>query len=761
MKEQYTAERTEATGKGASEWGDNPFRYAWSKGYERLLPVFPPDAEISETSNLSAAARGKSPGTRLSDGTWVGRNMHTTEAREEDLDEWNDWGAGVGLRGDNTLFFVDIDHMDPAKSARLQALAEKHLGKSFPRIGQWPKVALPYRSSAPIASRNAKFDDNPVDGKWPGIDLISDKPHLVIYGVHPKTGKPYTWPNGFPDREQLPVVDPEAVEEFFNAVFEEFPPKSNRQQKSYDGPAPDPEELMAPSLEELRKTVARIPNSHALYPDRDDFIDMAYAIKGAAGPENEEFALEQFREWCERYDGENDPDYVDSNFARAKPPIRIGYKRLLRHAAISLLEPVDPDRLAQEQQAENERNEMFAPPTATDNDDRNKPLVAGEITLDDLNDIPPRQWLYGYKVSRKYTTFIASPGGTGKTAFCTAMALACVSGEALLRDMPVKPLKVWILNLEDDMLEIKRRISAALKHYDLDPRVLGSLRVNSGRDRGFSIVRENRDGGYVVEPDFDAIVSEMKRNKIDLLIVDPFLRSHRVKENDNEAQDEVMRLYAQIAERTDAGVVLVHHVKKGGVAGDMDSLRGGSAQGAGARSVLTMSQMSAEEAKKLGIDEKQRRLYVRVDDAKNNMAPPAQRAEWIKLASENLGNGDEVYEQGDSVQVATPFELPEAWDGLSDEAEAEALKLIEKGTESGERYSIRVQEKERWAGHLLMTSFGRTKAQASEILKGWMAANIIEVREYLSPKQRKDRKGIFVNSMALVERKLSEDGVFG
>ncbi len=375
--------------------------------------------------------------------------------------------------------------------------------------------------------------------------------------MHPKTGKPYSWPNGFPSRDELPEVAPEKVGAFFDAVFEEFPPKSDRQQRSYDGPAPDPEELLAPSLEDLRKTVAKIPNSHAHYPDRDDFIEIAYAIKGAAGPENVDFALELFREWCERYDGENDPDYVDSNFARAKPPIRIGYKRLLRHAAISLLKPVDPDLLAQEQKARNDLKEMFAPPAATDNDDRNKPFIAGKITLDDLTDIPPRQWLYGYKVSRKYTTFIASPGGTGKTAFCTAMALACASGEALLRDTPVRPLNVWILNLEDDMQEIRRRI----------------------------------------------------------------------------------------AERTNAGVVLVHHVKKGGVAGDMDSLRGGSAQGAGARSVLTMSQMSAEEAKKLGIDEKQRRLYVRVDDAKNNMAPPAQRAEWVKLTSEHLQNGDEDYRQ--------------------------------------------------------------------------------------------------------------------
>ncbi len=760
MQEQYKNDVLEATQKSVSDWGNNPFRYARRKGYERLLPVIPPDAQISTCSNISAAAKGKSPGSRLEDGTWIGRNLHKTEAREEDLDKWNEWGAGVGLRGDETLFFVDIDHMDPDKSSRLQELAELHLGKSFPRIGQWPKVALPYRSLAPITSRHAKFDDAPVDGKWPGIDLISDNPHLVIHGMHPKTRKPYEWPNGFPARDELPEVAPENVEAFFDAVFEEFPVKSNRFQRNYEGPAPDPKDLMAPSLDELRETVARIPNSHALYPDRDDFIEIAYAIKGAAGPGNEDFALELFREWCERYDGENDPDYVESNFARAKPPIRIGYRRLKRHAAISLLKPVDPEEIAKQKRAEDRHREMFAPQN-TEGEEADSSLVAGRITLDDLSSIPPRQWLYGYKISRKYTTFIASPGGTGKTAFCTALALACASGEALLRDMPVKPLKVWILNLEDDMQEIKRRLCAALKHHELDPSVLESLRVNSGRDRGFSIVKENRDGDFVVEPDFDAVVSEMNRNEIDLLIVDPFLRSHRVKENDNEAQDEVMRLYAQIAEKTNAGVVLVHHVKKGGVAGDMDSLRGGSAQGAGARSVLTMSQMSAEEAKKLGIDEKQRRLYVRVDDAKNNMAPPAQRAEWIKLASQRLQNGDEDYPEGDSVQVATAFELPEAWDGLSDDAEAEALKLIDKGTDDGERFSIRTQDKVRWAGDLLVSSFNRTKAQASEILKGWMSANIIEVREYKSVKQNKTRKGIFVNSMALDDRNLTDEGIFG
>ena len=63
-------------------------------------------------------------------------------------------------------------------------------------------------------------------------------------------------------------------------------------------------------------------------------------------------------------------------------------------------------------------------------------------------------------------TLVASPGGVGKTAWATAVALSLASGKALLHDKPHHPMRVWIYNLEDDILEVQRRLSSG----DIAPR---------------------------------------------------------------------------------------------------------------------------------------------------------------------------------------------------------------------------------------------------------------------------------------------------
>ena len=260
-------------------------------------------------------------------------------------------------------------------------------------------------------------------------------------------------------------------------------------------------------------------------------------------------------------------------------------------------------------------------------------------------------------------------------------------------------------------------------------------------------VKTAADGSFVATPDHAALISIMQVEKIDILIVDPFLRSHGVDENSNDAQDEVMRLYAQIAEETDAAILLVHHTKKGAVAGDLDSMRGGSTQGGGARAAYTLSPMSTEEAARVGVADDVRRLYVRVDDAKNNMAPPIGKSEWLKLESFGLGNGDAVYTAGDAVQVATAWHLPDAWEGVGDH-ETALLHEIGRGLDDGERYSIRQQDGARWAGQLLIDKLDRTPQQAKEILKAWEKEGRIETRDYKSETQRKTRKGLYVKTPA-------------
>jgi hypothetical protein len=237
----------------------------------------------------------------------------------------------------------------------------------------------------------------------------------------------------------------------------------------------------------------------------------------------------------------------------------------------------------------------------------------------------------------------------------------------------------------------------------------------------------------------------MINDNIELLILDPYIRSHGVKENENEAQDEVMRVFAKVADRANAAVVLVHHTRKGATAADPDSFRGGSSQVAGARTALTMASMSDKEAQEMGVAPQTRRRYVRIDNVKANMAPPASGAEWIELKSVPLGNRTAEYPEGDEVQVAVKWTPPSAWEDVGEEETRAILFRIEAGLENGERYSARPQDKDRWAGNVIFEVLpDKTEAHAKEILRKWMRTGQLEVRDYQSPAQRKPRKGLFV-----------------
>ena len=732
------------------------FKRLWGAGFTRLVPVVPPGAEVSERGALHkriAAGedpRGKAPGILRADGKWSGLNFVAMESREEDLEEWGRWGASVGVKTGDGLIAVDIDTTDAPTAKRIYETTIKTLGPAKVRFGRKPKCLLLYEAPKHTPYQFVSFSTPSEDRAK--VEILSDGRQFVADGIHPATGQPYAWPAGVPQRDELTRITTEQLDSLLNTLAQQLPEARRGASSATD--APDQQELKAPSWEALRRVVEGMPNTDALFPTRDDYIRVAYAIKAAAPDGHEQAACDLYLDWCDRWetdrDAHNDPDTALEDWNRAKGPFRVGYEWLCNHAPNLFFTEQEPDPI----------ESMFAEADATRPEPTQRPPLRAEpVCLDELTDIPPREWLYGFKVSRGYVTFVASPGGVGKTAWVTAMALACAANKPLLHDKPIQTLRVWIMNLEDDKNEMRRRIKAALMHHDLDPGVLSNVRLNSGRDRRFTVVRADRNGQFIAEPDYHAVIEEMKREEIDILIVDPFLRSHRVPENDNEAQDEVMRLYAQIAHETRAGVVLVHHVKKGAQAGDMDGLRGGSTQGGGARSVLTLAPMSVEDAKHAGVEESQRRLHVRIDDAKNNMAPPASRAEWIKLESVALGNGTPMYPEGDRVQVAVEFALPGAWEGLDlavsggaegdagfpsdlpSPAEIEALRALDAGPGNGERYSTHARAGDRWAGALLMERFGRSRVQATEIVKTWERRGWVISEDYTSPGQRKSRLG--------------------
>jgi hypothetical protein len=79
--------------------------------------------------------------------------------------------------------------------------------------------------------------------------------------------------------------------------------------------------------------------------------------------------------------------------------------------------------------------------------------------------IPARRWIYGQHYVRGHVSVLASAGGVGKTSLQIVEALCIGTGKPLLGEAIHEPCKVWIINLEDPLEEMQRRLAAAMLHY--------------------------------------------------------------------------------------------------------------------------------------------------------------------------------------------------------------------------------------------------------------------------------------------------------
>ena len=194
---------------------------------------------------------------------------------------------------------------------------------------------------------------------------------------------------------------------------------------------------------------------------------------------------------------------------------------------------------------------------------------------------------------RKFVSATVAPGGVGKSSLIIAEALSIVTGRALLSDYAPRPGRVWLCNGEDPYDELQRRIQAACLHYRISrEEIEGRLFVDSGRQMPIVIATEDRNGATIAVPVVDAVKATLLAHKIDVLVVDPFVSSHRVSENDNNKIEAVAWEWVNIADACDCAIELVHHSRK--TDGDKvtaDHSRGASALLGKARSVRVLNGM--------------------------------------------------------------------------------------------------------------------------------------------------------------------------
>lgn len=295
-------------------------------------------------------------------------------------------------------------------------------------------------------------------------------------------------------------------------------------------------------------------------------------------------------------------------------------------------------------------------------------------------EIPPLDWLFGHWILREEVTFVVAPGGLGKSTFLVGTALSLVTGNNFFgKELPSGPLRVWLWNLEDSIAMMTRSIQATAKIHGIHPRDLGDrLFLNSARDGSpLCTATRTRDGLELQTPVHEALVAALRERKIDVLIVDPFVSSHEANENDNGEIDKVAKQWCGVAQEANCAIILCHHTSKAGSAEvNTMSARGAVAMTAAARIVLVLNPMTAAEASRLGVEEKEHWRLVRVTMDKSNRAP-LEKADWFRKASVTFGPGDsagafERWSPPEAVNWLTPEKVDAIESALGDQDHRES-----------------------------------------------------------------------------------------
>ncbi|HYF87134.1 AAA family ATPase [Azospirillum sp.] len=268
--------------------------------------------------------------------------------------------------------------------------------------------------------------------------------------------------------------------------------------------------------------------------------------------------------------------------------------------------------------------------------------------------LPPRCWVYGHFLSRGNASMLTADGGVGKSLKVLIMAVSIASGRDLL-GVGVKEVgPVWLVSIEDDEDELRRRLAAVLNHYSMSWNDLnGNLHWTTFYNSRFLVAHRDRNGNItIVTPLVNDVIAEAQRIGAVAVIVDPLVETHAANENSNEEMAVVLSAYRHIARGANCAVCVVHHTSKanaGGTEGVNHMGRGAGSITASIRHQASLLPTDAETAKKYGLSDGERLRLVRLVEGKNNQALSGG-VYWFRKVTIVLRNGD-------TVGVLEPFDI--------------------------------------------------------------------------------------------------------
>jgi hypothetical protein len=241
-------------------------------------------------------------------------------------------------------------------------------------------------------------------------------------------------------------------------------------------------------------------------------------------------------------------------------------------------------------------------------------------------------------------------------------------------------------NLEDDMIELRRRVSAAMIHYNIKPEDIGD-RLHIDGEKSLLITTTTRQGTTINTPVVEAVVEAIAALEIDVLFVDPFISSHDAPESDSGAMDLIMKSgWVRVARDGNCAVELCHHTTKADASSGMATAMSGRGSGAvvfACRSVQVLNPMSYEEAKAAALESPVG--YFSSKDDKQNLTLKTGGRDWYRMIGVSLGNGGTgnlACLRSDNIGVVTRWDGPTR-ESFVEEVTGEQLQAIKDRLKAG------------------------------------------------------------------------------
>jgi len=282
-------------------------------------------------------------------------------------------------------------------------------------------------------------------------------------------------------------------------------------------------------------------------------------------------------------------------------------------------------------------------------------------TAESVDAIPLRAWIVPGIAIRENITVLAAPGATAKSTWSLQLAIAIATGRGdLIGADVVERTDVLIINNEDPLDEMRRRLAAACKHFKVDfAAIEGRIHLFSGHGNKFKLARRGNARAQIVEGELKPfLVKYILANNIGVAGFDPLVSVHESNENDNTEMQRVMDILVSVVAETKAAGLAIHHTSKpdkaasDGYAGNVNAVRGASAIKDASRITITAFGMSQKDGERYGIAEHVRHRYVRFDGAKENLTLNGPEPRWFEKKTVRVGAGE-----GEAMCALEPVKL--------------------------------------------------------------------------------------------------------